>query len=150
MYNKTKSLPHSIPKYLAMSTVAFIFGKWTYRNEFKRRLAESPLNTPYMQTMRKSLGITPSVRSEFSDTGLAYSGGKDEFSDTWSSGAGSSVFQPAPAYTDDRQFGSSGLAPTSYDSPLGSDRLDNQSNVDAAKPQVTYEELRARNRGFMK
>lgn len=143
-YNKTKSLPHSIPKYMGMGFVAFLFGKWLYRNEFKRRLAESHATTPYMQAMRRSLGIAPATSSEFTDPAFGGAGGGSEF-DGWSSGG------PTNAnYTDDRQqFRSGSSQSTDYSLP-GAENLDNQTNDESAKPRLTYDELRARNRGFIK
>lgn len=139
MYTKTKGIPHSIPKYMGMAFAAFIFGKWTYRDEFKRRLAESRLNTPYAQALRRTFGVAP-LSSEFADP--VY-GGTTEL-DPWNN-AGSS-FEPETSYTGDRQFGSGQLQPELF----GPDRVDNQTTDEEARPRMTYDELRAKNRGFIK
>lgn len=144
LYNKQKELPHKGARYVAIGLGSFILGKWLYRDEFKKRLAESKSNTPYMQIFRKHFGL-PQINhaGDFSQTGDQTYGGLDSLDVR--------ANDPMSNLPYNRSMtGGIGYKPTGQESGFVSgshDNLDN-SKLEVPKQTTSYEELRAKNRGL--
>lgn len=158
-YNKSRSLPNPIWKYVAIGCISWGLGFFTYRNEFQRRLIESNLNTPFAQNLRKIMKInsTRLSGSEFvSDIGShpgldpGFNTGGQNYSDVWEGGD----FVPDSHFNESSQFSSAKSEPTKYgypqapsQSPFVGDSMTQEPNQ---KQTLSYDELRARNRGYFK
>lgn len=142
LYLKSKGLPNSWVKYTAITAASYILGKLSFRNQAKQRLIETPLNTPFIQAMRKSFGITggsmmlggefnTTAETSYNVTGQAYP--------QWNESTGTnSSFQSETGYAT-RQDMSSAYQP-----------FDSANTTESGKPGTSYEELRAKNRGLIR
>lgn len=184
-YNKMKQLPHSWTRYATLVVTSYFVGIISYRNEFKRRIATSTLNTPFMQKARASLGMPASVAASQSGwstpggyetpmnagpdaaIGLysadAYSvnppksggsgnmglGYKEEMNADWTND--NTVNSPASIYATP-----SPVAPSNMEhfNPLpvnpGANRKINNPIENQPSGGLTYDEIRARNRGMLR
>lgn len=134
-YTKRKGSPQYWSRYLALSFASYVFSLTSYGSTFKQRLAESKLNTPFMQELRRVNGIKQ-VSAEFDD---------DRIGGTHNSS--SSEFSPTYGNSDSNHktsWGDPGFS--KEDSSFDSDKPLNQE----PKKPTSYEELRARNRGYSK
>lgn len=120
---------------------SYIVGKISYRNEFKRRLEASPLNTPYMQAMRKVMGVQMIPNSGFiSETNTDFAYGNTD-------GYGSDALNN-PKYPS-TPLEPRGLSHYNNQPSYSTDNGPTNAFETESKPATSYEELRARNRGFM-
>lgn len=155
-YYHTKGLPHKSSRYLMVSVLSFIVGKMSYKGELERRLEKTPLNTPFIQALRRTLGVTPPISSmaEFSgETNQDFGGG-------WNAG-GPQPTRPGPYGGSPGQFGQMpqgaygqyGQSPYQpYDSDLSSQSTPPPPSSFGGEPPksfTNYEELRAKNRGLL-
>lgn len=145
-YNKVKNLPHKPTRYFLLTGLAYVLGKWSYRGEFIRRLAESPLNTPFMRAMRQSMGVPQRIdSSDFpGDQNPEFSTNYSRDTSGWGQTDPSSPQLPHSSLS----YPTHPLPehPIPYNS-FQSNEPDN-SLTSQQKPATTYEELRARNRGY--
>lgn len=148
-----------------VSLASYFIGKWSYKGELRRRLEATPLNTPFIQTLRSMVGAQAPISSmgEFSgDTSQDYSTGlynKDQ-----PQGWAFSDIKPGDGGLSGRPQGS----PSTFGQPSGysqyNQELPNptyqpyepdpnisgtQPSGEPPKPVYSYEELRARNRGLV-
>ena len=135
---------------MAVGTVCYIIGKYSYKDELRRRVETSPLTTPYMQGLRRLMGI-PSPIGEFDPTSEPSS--FDNQSTGWNAGTTlpSGYYppqQPPPAPfngSPNRQFDKSlHYRPSDQQPEFSSQSLDGN---DQQQRTLTYDELRDRNRG---
>lgn len=112
-------------------------GLMSYGSEARRRIAESPLNSPAMQSLRAKMGIKPvggySTSPLDGHTDFGYTGLEKDLS---------RGFNPMESPSD-------GLG--EFDSPPVSEHVGGQrGETNTTSQGLTYEELRARNRGLIK
>lgn len=131
LYNRKNNLPNKYSRYFVASMVAYFVGKWSFRSELKRRLAENPSNTPYMQALRKAFFMQPSQpdgnwapSNQFNSVHTAPAIGGFENSEPLNPNAAAN-HQPV------------------YDS-------ENPTSTESPRRAVSYDELRARNRGYIR
>lgn len=181
-YNKVKQLPHSWVRYATLVVTSYFVGIVSYRNEFKRRIATSTLNTPFMQKARTALGLpavavagesswstpagyeTPMNAGPDAAVGLyssdAYSvnpplaggsgnmglGYREDLNSDWTND--NTVNSPISPYATPSPIAPSNMEhfnPLPVDPAYRSNTIDNQPSGG-----LTYDELRARNRGMLR
>lgn len=181
-YNMTKQIPHSWFRYTTIVVTSYFAGIVSYRNEFKRRVAASSSNTPFMMKARAALGLTgviPPGNSSWSTldgyetpmnagpnaaVGLysadAYSvnpplaagdgnmglGYKEDLSADWTND--NTVNSPMSPYATP-----SPVAPSNMEhfNPLPAEPIHRGNAVDnQSSSGLTYDEIRARNRGMLR
>lgn len=136
---------------MGISALCYVVGRFAYQGELKKRLAETNLDTPYIQGLRKGLGVTK-INNEFGGgPGFDDHSSFPQNSPNWNStgyGSGDSVDINAPMSSKLRQNfvqPPMGIPENSFGNSFG-----NENDSSATPKPTTYEELRARNRGFIK
>lgn len=142
-------MPQRVGRYVALGGICFIVGRYSYKDELKRRLATANLNTPYIQALRKTLGVTAIVNDFEGDSGISdyTSTNPSAWNPTGNIGGGSSDLNvPMSRRLRQRTYDQQAPPTNSLENPI-----DNEySLTDPPSKQTTYEELRARNRGIIK
>ncbi|KAG9509501.1 Regulator of microtubule dynamics protein 1 [Fragariocoptes setiger] len=124
-YNIKKSAPQSIPKFILAGMVSWIVGKLSYRSQCEDRLISSGSMSPFVQYLRRNRGL------DYLNTAPSTATGSSEFA--WDDSSTTSGFVPDdPMIQDQTNVSPSTLHPSS--SQPGA--------------QMTYEQLRAQNRGI--
>lgn len=144
IYNKSKELPHKVSRYAIVGMAAFILGKYSYKDEFKRRLSENRSNTPYMQALRKALNIQMKVTEFGSDPNTDYNNLAVNDSSNWNNR--DALSETYSSFGQEKR-------PTNEPnkSSFESENITGLSGVDGSTNRSTsYDELRARNRGYIK
>lgn len=144
-----------------VAAAGYIVGKWSYRDELKRRLANSQSTTPYMQALRNIMGVPPIGASGFvSDAHVDrneiykstnYSpGGNYNDGSLFSpeSGMGSS-FAPPTSSTFGQYNNNQGFTDQSLEPHESISNFSSSDNEQPSRSVTSYEELRARNRGLL-
>lgn len=111
--------------------VSYFVGKWSFRGELKRRLVESPSNTPYMQALRKAFYLQPS-----------------QVDGNWApSNQFNAVYTPPAIGGFEISEPSNSNVATNYQPVYDSE---NPTNTELPQQATSYDELRARNRGYIR
>lgn len=150
LYNKSRQLPNKFSRYFGISALSYVVGRFAYQGELKKRLSETDLDTPYIDGLRKGLGVVK-IKSELSGGSGFYDGTSPQSSSAWNSigdGGGERVDNNTPLSSRLRQNYVQQPINT-HESSFGNPHGDGSVSSEAPK-QTTYEELRARNRGYMK
>lgn len=152
-YNKTRNLPQSILRFTFVSFGAYFLSVLSYRGEFRRRLETTHLNTPFIQAWRKALNLTP--KSSLSESGYdqTYSesfGDNYELSTEYVGGDQTSNMQPSMRPSDPygRSKYDSGGFNYNPSGGVGQEQGGDQNRPDEGR--MSYDELRARNRGLIR
>lgn len=124
------------------------FAVATFRGRFRQLVSESRSNTLYMQTLRKSVNLPPVVDDFAGDYGMEY-GSKLAYggSSNWDATDLSGDSRFGERTSANKFQGQAGFEPDSYQ-PL--EQPQDNFGMDAPKQTTTYDELRARNRGYIK
>lgn len=149
LYNKNKNLPHKVSRYVLIGFGAYIIGKYSYRDELKRRLVQNRSNTPFMQALRKGFNLNPVVATDGygTDSVMEYRGRAGNDSSDWDNTELSADRLPEmgnprqPAFDQPLQQ----QPPPSPPYESGNYRFDPPQ-----KEAASYDELRARNRGLIR
>lgn len=154
LYSKKKNLPLKSTRFFVVTVTAFFAGKWSYKNELKRRLEASPSTTPFIMALRELTGAQMMAgMGEFSSDTM---GGQEYMSGFGESNA--PLVPPLPTTTVNSAYTRPpGGAPVytqqlhqSYEPDLSLSSSPPFSPDGTSKPTMTsYEELRARNRGLV-
>lgn len=127
-YNRQKQLPHTLGRYVAIGMGSMFLSMFTYRGQFRKRVAESPLSTPYLEALRKNLGIQCKTD---------YFGAANELNQISQDNSSNPVYATGSTYEHQHPFDNQNQ---SFESGF--------EKTDDVKPVLSYEELRARNRGY--
>lgn len=171
LYNKHNHLPHRVFKYLGVGFAAYVFGLLSFKGELIRRVSESNSQTPFMQAFKRRIGATSSGNFDVSSVGFDpykqlptdnyganyelspdYTG--EPIGQTSSKSDYDPFAQPSGSNYGDPSYksGLSSLQPNApsddrYTTGFGTmsdDQKRDEQNL------VSYEELRARNRGLIR
>lgn len=126
LYNKKNNRPHKFVQYFALVFGSYAVGKISYLGELRRRITESRLNTPYMQALRRAVGAKPLEESGFDNT--------------------TTNMEPVWDYGSTDQFPGENLSLYPDNIPQFEDT--NSQRQESDKHGVSYQDLRARNRGY--
>lgn len=141
LYNRSKNLPHKLSRYALVFFGSYTIGKMSYADELRKRIMTNPSNTPFMQATRKLLKLNPIVSDEFGSNQASDFAQDTTFTSTWGG---------SPDVSSVSEFEIKGPNPFGEGTNFGESGSIGDTNREESKPLLSYEELRARNRGLTK